>query len=164
MLLDKVLSNVYARAIELSFQGTVAPSSIAGWQPFYNATYDNANFSKLYAALSSITFLEESSSSAAGVSYKQKIYWKFPDNDAHRSERIALLHQIKFVKLKFTNKQDLVIGRNDYLQNTLPTITTSSDGQLCVVEIETQSIFPSGFTPNTGSFGFPCFIPVTFNP
>jgi hypothetical protein len=164
MLLDKVLSNVYARAIELSFQGNAVPSTITGWQPFYNTTFATTNFSKSYAAISSINFFEESVTSAAGVSYKQKISWKFPYNDAHRSERIALIHQIKFVKLKFTNKQDLVIGRNDYNQNTLPTIKTSSDGQLCVVEIETQSIFPSGFTPNIGSFGLPCFIPVTFNP
>lgn len=161
VLLDKVLSNVHACSIELVFEGDVVPSNITGWQPFYNSLFENATFEKAYASLSSIFFSEESIPSAAGTSYKQKLTWRFPEHDANRSERIALIHLIKFVKFKFTSGLDLIVGRNDVFQNAKPIIKVSSDGQLCVVEVETTSIYPAGFTPNPNAYGLPTFIPLS---
>jgi len=164
MLLDKVLSNVFACAIELSFNSNAVPSNIPGWQPFYNSTFINYDFQKAYATSASIFFSEESSTTPSGPSYKQKLTWRFPENDKNRAERIALIHQIKFVKFKFTNGLDLVVGRNDVNQNAKPQIKTSSDGQLCQVEVETISMVPAGFTPNLNSFGLPTFIPLSLIP
>ncbi len=161
-LLDKVLSNVHACGIELAFEGDAVPSNIIGWQPFYNSLFDNATFEKAYASLSSIFFNEESTPTPSGPSYKQKLTWRFPEHDPYRSERIALIHKIKFVKFKFTSGLDLVVGRNDVFQNAKPVIKVSSDGQLCVVEVETMSISPAGFTPNPNAYGLPTFIPLSF--
>lgn len=162
MLLDRVLSNVHACAIEIATQGNSLPSNIEGWQPFYNSIFVNADFQTCYASLQSIDFNEEGTSTASGPLYKQKLTWRFPENDQYRADRIAFIHKIKFVKFKFNNGTDLVFGRNDVDQNSPPNIKTSSDGQLCIVELETQSIFPSGFTPNFDAFGLPVFIPLSF--
>ena len=159
--LDRVKSNVHACAIEIAFTGIANPSVIEGWQPFYNSIFEASDFQKAYASLSSIDFGEESATTAAGTYWKQKASFRFPENDEYRSERIALLHKIKFVKFKFTNGRDLIIGRNDFNQNTLPSIKNASDGQLCQIDVESQSIFPSGFTPNPNTYGLPTFIPLS---
>jgi len=161
VLLDRVLSNIHACGIELVFEGDVVPSNITGWQPFYNSFFENATFEKAYASLSSIFFSEESIQGPAGTYYKQKATWRFPEHDANRSERIALIHLIKFIKFKFTSGLDLIVGRNDVFQNSKPIIKVSSDGQLCVVEVETTSIFPSGFTPNPSAYGLPNIVPLS---
>lgn len=161
-LLDKVLSNVHACAIEIAFEGDTIPSTITGWQPFHNSLFENATFHKAYATLSSLEFSEESISSASGTSFRQKIIWRFPENDKNRAERIALIHKIKFVKFIYTNGQHLVFGRNDISQNTKPKIQTNSNGQLCQVEMESLSISPAAFTPNPNWFGLPSLIPLSF--
>lgn len=163
-LLDKVTSNVYACGIELSFNASVLPSTIAGWQPFYNATFSNNDFQRAGTTPFSINFGKESVKTPAGVKYTQKAVFKFPENDKYRSERIALLQTIRFVKLKFTNYQDIIIGRNDFNQNTLPNIKSSSDGQFCIIEVTSISIFPSGFSSNPSLFGLPSLIPLTLTP
>jgi hypothetical protein len=160
-LLDRVITNVHACGIELAFQGEASPSHIEGWQPFYNSIFEGATFEKAYASMSSIFFEEQSVSSPSGPLYTQKATFRFPENDKFRAERIALIHQIKFVKFKFTNRLDLVIGRNDITTNSTPTIKVSSDGQLCQVELETKSIAPAGFTPNINAFGLPTFVPLS---
>ena len=162
MLLDRVLSNIHACAIELAFVGDTIPSNVSEWQPFYNSLFVAADFQKAYATHSSIEFNEEGTSTASGPLYKQKLIWRFPDSDEKRAQRIALIHKVKFVKFKFTEGPDLVFGRNDITQNSPPNIKTTSNGQLCQVEIETQSIFPSGYTTNTNPYSLPVFIPLIF--
>ena len=164
MILDKVISNVFACGIEVAFTGDASPSDITGWQPFYNSIFLNATFNKAYASISSLEFGEESETSVSGVSYNQKVTWRFPENDPQRSERIALLHTIKYLKFKFTNHSDYVLGRNDANQNTKPVVKVSSNGRLCQVEVSSKSIYPSGVTPNLNWFGLPTFIPLTLNP
>lgn len=161
-LLDKVLSNVHACGIELAFVGDTIPSNVDDWQPFYNSLLVATDFQKAYASVSSIEFNEEGISTTAGPSYKQKLVWRFPEADSKRAERIALIHKIKFVKFKFTNQKDLIFGRNDINQNSFPNIKTTSNGRLCQVEIETQSIFPSGYSPIGDIIGLPVFIPLIF--
>ena len=121
-LLDRVTTNSNICKVQLSFTGLAQASIIEGWQPFYNSTFLELDFKKTYAALSSIDFEEESTETAAGVAYDQKVVFRFPMNDPQRAQRIALMQKIKFVKLSHTNGLDLVVGRNDYNQNTPPKI------------------------------------------
>jgi hypothetical protein len=162
-LLDKVRSSSNICSIELSFDSVSVPSIIAGWQPFYNSIFENNDFKKAYASLSSIDFQEESQESIAGVSYEQKVSFRFPSTDLHRAERIALLQKIKFVKLKLTNGLDIIVGRNDFNQNTKPKVKVKMNQKVCEVNIESHSIFPSGYMPNLNAYGLPAFIPVTLN-
>lgn len=163
-ILDKVISNVHICGIEVAFEGSAVPSTIEGWQPFYNSIFEGADFQATYATFPTIFFEEESQTTAAGTSYIQKATYRFPEFDSQRAERIALLHQIKFIKCKFDNGLDLVIGRNDYDQNTKPEIKTVSDGQMCGVSVQSVSMTPAGFTPRLDAFGLPVLVPITLMP
>jgi len=162
-LLDKVYSNISCCSIEVAFAGISVPSITSGWQPFYNETFNGSNFIPAYSSISKINFSEESSTSAAGTSFKQKVEIQFPATDKNRAERIALLHKIKFVKVFLNDSTAIVIGRNDIKQNTPPNIKIKSNENLCAVEIETQSISPAGFTPLVSNGILP-LIPLIMNP
>ncbi len=162
-ILDRVNTRSFICGIELSFDTAVIPSIIEGWQVFYNSTFPNNNFVKAYGSRSSFDFKEEGTSSASGPAYKQKVTFRFPVTDQKRAERIALFQKIKFVKIKLSTGLDIVIGRNDFYQNTNPVVKMKTNEHLCEVEIETQSIFPSGFTPNLNIYGLPTYIPITLS-
>lgn len=164
-LLDKVFTNVNLCEVQVAFSGVPVASVIEGWQPFYNSTFENADFQKAYASLSSIDFKEQSQESKAGSFYKQQISFRFPNSDQFRADRIALFQKLKFIKLKQTNGLEIVIGRNDYFQNAKPKIVSKQNHQLCEIEVTVNSIFPSGYTPGQNfSFGLPTLIPLTLVP
>lgn len=162
-MLQKVMSNlVLLCGVELSFNRQVSPSSIAGWQPFYNSKHHSETnvWEKTYSTPLTIEFNEESSESNAGYSFKQKVTFRFKSADRNRSERLALFHQINYVKLKQTNGLMLVIGRNDFYQNTPPKITTKSDENITEISIESNSMFASGYVAPNTLFGLPALIPI----
>ncbi len=159
---DRVLANVIICGLKVTFIGSTKPSDIEGWQPFYNSLLVGADQQKLYASVGSVDFDEESANDDAGVYYTQKLTFRFPASDQYRAERIALLQKIKFVTISLTNGLDIVVGRNDYNQNTPPIVKVKTNEQLCSVEITSQSIFPSGYTPNPDAFGLPVFVPFSF--
>lgn len=144
-ILDRVTSRSNICNVQLSFTGLAKASITSGWQPFYNSSFEEADFQKAYATLSSIDYEEESNTTSAGTSYNQKVIFRFPMHDAKRAERIALMQKIKFVKLSFSNKIDIVLGRNDHNQNTKPRVKIKTNSRICEVAVESQSIFPSGF-------------------
>lgn len=161
-LLDKVLSNVHLCGVELSFDATAIPSVIEGWEPFYNSTFEDYDFQKAYASLSSIDFGEESSENNGGIFYKQKIVFRFPNSDKNRPSRIELLKKVKYIKLMQTNGLDILIGRNDSKQNAKPKMKIKQNEQLCEVSFESSSMYPSGYAPRTTAYGLPSLIPLTF--
>ncbi|WP_445458414.1 hypothetical protein [Flavobacterium sp. HNIBRBA15423] len=160
-LLDKVISNIHLCGVAVAINGTYKPSDIEGWQPFYNSTFENAEFNKAYASISSINYNEESINSPSGVSFKSKVSFRFPNSDPNKSERIEFFRKVKFIKLKQTNGLDIIIGRNDFNQNAKPKIKVKMNEQLCEVSFESESISPSGFSPSENSFGLPVLIPLT---
>lgn len=160
-LLDRVKVNPNICGVELAFNGALVPATIPDWQQFYNSIGFELDFAKIYVGLGSVNFEEESDESAAGISYRQKISIRFPSNDLNRSERLALMQKVRFVKLKLSNGLDLVIGRNDYHQNARPKIKIKTNAKLAEVVFETVSIFPAGFVPSVGPYGFPALIPLT---
>lgn len=159
-LLDKVTENVKICGVEISLIGDAIPSTLEDWQLFYNSTFANNSFQKTHSGKSTLEFSEESIESPAGVAYKQKVSFKFPSTDIKRAERIALLMQLKFIKLKLTNGLEILIGRNDYNQNTKPNVKLKGNEQLSEIEVESLSIFPSGFTPTSINDGENPQIPV----
>lgn len=160
-LLDKVKDRAFICGVEISFNATAIPSAIQDWQQFFNSTFSSLDFQKAYSGKSYINFGEESVESAAGTSYKQKMSFRFPVTDHQRAERISEFKKIKFAKLKISNGLDIVIGRNDFHQNTKPVVKITADEHMCEVAVESQSIFPSGFTPNPNRYGLPTYVPVT---
>lgn len=158
--LDRIRTNANICSVEIAFNGISVPSALEGWQPFYNSTFKDADFTEAYATITTLDFAEESNESPAGTSYKQKVTFRFPSNDKNRAKRIALLQKTKFVKLNLSEGQSIVIGRNDYNQNTAPKIGIKTNHHLCEISIESTSIFPSGFVPSTNTYGLPSFIPL----
>ena len=160
-LLDRAKVNVRICGVELAFNGQLTASSIPDWQQFYNSAMVQADFSKTYVGLASVAFEESSEELSAGTLYKQKVVFSFPNADGNRSERLALLSRIKFVKLKLSDGRDIVIGRNDYKQNARPKIKIEANIQKGSASIETVSITPSGFVANASAYQLPSFIPLT---
>lgn len=160
-LLDRAKVNVRICGVELAFNGQLTASSIPDWQQFYNSAMVLTDFRKTYVGLASVAFEESSEELSAGTLYKQKIVFSFPNADGNRSERLALLSRIKFVKLKLSDGRDLVIGRNDYKQNARPKIKIEANLQKGSVSIETVSITPSGYVANANAYQLPSFIPLT---
>lgn len=160
-LLDRAKVNVRICGVELAFNGQLTASSIPDWQQFYNSAMVQTDFSKIYVGLASVAFEESSEELSAGTLYKQKVVFSFPNADGNRSERLALLSRIKFVKLKLSDGRDIVIGRNDYKQNARPKIKIESNVQKGSASIETVSITPSGFVANASAYQLPSFIPLT---
>lgn len=160
-ILDKVADNPNICGVELAFTGTLLPSDIPDWQQFFNSKMVDTDFTKTHIGLGSVSFGEESSQGTGGTMYKQVVSIRFPSTDGNRSNRIALMHKVKFVKLKLTNGRDLVIGRNDVQQNSRPKIQVKTNSKTAEAQFETVSIFPCGFVMNPNTYGLPALIPVT---
>ena len=163
VLSNKVKTNPTICGIEFCFGGSLVPSTIEGWQPFYNSMMSDAEFFEAYSGKSYLQFAEVSNTTTSGTSYTQTIQLRFPATDTKRAERLELIRKVKFVKLKLSNGLDLVVGRNDFFQNTSPKVTIKSTIQAAEAEIECISIMPSGYVPNADAFGLPVFIPLSFN-
>jgi hypothetical protein len=162
-LLDKVIVNPEICAVELAFAGGLLPSNIPDWQQFYNSQMVGTDFSKTHIGLGSVSFGEESQDSPSGTSYKQSVTIRFPSSDGNRSERLALMQRVTFVKLKLTTGLDVVIGRNDFFQNARPKIKIATNIKTAEVKFETVSIFPSGFGRLNTTIVFPQLIPLILN-
>lgn len=147
--------------IQLDFGGTLIPSNIVGFQPFFNSVAQNAQFQNIYHGKSTVSFSEESSKSAAGISWKQKIVFRFPVTDSMRATTLSNLHKIKSVKIELTNGLFLVIGRNDFFQNKRPDIAITANEKMAALEISSLSISPAGFIPDLKQYQLPAFIPLT---
>ena len=159
---DKVRSVPNICGIEIAFSGRMKPSTIEGYQAFYNSIPDNAAFQKQYASKAAIAFEEESEESAAGTSYRQRLLFRFPSSDNLRADRIEMLKKVRYIKIQLTNKQHFVIGRNDFEQNARPRLQVKTNEKLAQVEVETVSIFPTDYTPSFTAGGLPDFIPISF--
>lgn len=160
-LLERVKDNPNICSVELAFSGELTAANIPEWQPFFNSSMFAVDFSKTHIGLGSVAFAEESQESPAGTSYKQSVIIRFPSSDKNRSERIALMDKVRFVKLKLTNGLDLVIGRNDFTQNARPRIKIKTNIKTAEAEFETVSIFPSGFVTDENAIGLPTLIPIS---
>lgn len=160
-LLDRVKDTPFICGVELAFNGELSPSSIPDWQPFYNSSTIATDFAKTHIGFASVSFEEESQESPAGTSYKQSCTFRFPATDARRSERIALMDRVRFVKLNLTNGLDLVIGRNDIQQNARPRINIKTNTKTAEAKFETVSITSSGFVSDASAVGLPTLIPIS---
>ena len=145
-MLDRVTDNVHICGIEIATNGKAIPSVNDNWQRLYNSIFEDDDFQKAYAGLSSLQFAEESVKSQAGMYFKQKVTFRFPTTDLLRADRLMFFSKIKFIKLLLTNGLEIVVGRNDFEQNAKPVVEIKTNQQVAEVEVNTSSIFPSGYT------------------
>lgn len=160
-MFGKVQSTPSICAIKVSFDGSIAPSNIPEWQPFYNSFLSQTDSEKIYFGFGSVSFTEESENSNAGTSYKQTLTIQFPSTDKKRSERLAMLSRAKFIAIVLTSGLEIILGRNDIAQNARPKTKMESNIKKAQLQFQTTSIFPSGFTPSAEAFGLP-LIPISW--
>lgn len=162
LISERVYSNPHICGIQLDVSGQEFASGKFDSQPFYNTNISQGNFKEVYHSKGSARFSEESSDSVSGTVYAQRIQLRFPSNDAQRSVRIEELRRVKFLSLAFSNGEQVIIGRNDFFQNTRPKVKVTSNEKTTEVEFRTSSIFPIGFFENTAAYGFVYEFPVSF--
>lgn len=121
-----------------------------------------AAYQDIYASLSAIQFVQKSSSSRSGDSFLQQLRFQFPNGDKQMGSRIQEILQTRYMIMKLTNGEFMIIGRNDIDQNTRPKITTESNTRTTQITFECVSIFPAGrFTDLSGKL-LPDFVPLSF--
>lgn len=147
--------------IDIGFQGNAIPSSIAGYQPFYNSILVDYNFQAAYHGVSTVSFTEENVHTTAGYSWKQKLTFRFPTADRDRALRLTEFQKITYAKIKMSSGLHLLLGRNDFEQNKKPAVSISVSGTMAILEISTESVFATGYTPNFDAYGLPTFVPIT---
>lgn len=155
-------NNLHVCGIEIDFTSLVFPEAYTGEQPFYNSVSINSDFQSVYYSKGKVSFKEDSSESKAGVSYNQKVSFRFPNSDGKRAERIEEFRKARFVVIKFSDKSKLMVGRNDFDQNAKPKIKISSNTKTTLVEFSSNSIFPLGYFTYLEDTGFPIEIPINF--
>jgi hypothetical protein len=141
----KVPQNPYPCKIYIDFSGQMVASNSQGIASFYNSKSVDATWFEIYSGKAAIGFGEESAETAAGTIYTQKLEIRFPSNDSLRAVRLDYLRKAKFIAIKLTDKRYLVLGRNDYLQNKKPSISTESNEKLTAVTFGNRSLFPAAF-------------------
>ena len=154
LLTEKVNLGPHICGLEVDLAAKEFAAGNFNLQPFYNSNLSNSDFNKVYTSTGSIRFRENSNESGVGVSYTQQVTMKFPSNDENRSQRIESLRSIKFISIKLSDDKKILIGRNDFFQNTKPKFSLSSNEKVTQVQFTTQSIFPVGFFGNTVPYGF----------
>jgi hypothetical protein len=162
LISERVYSNPHICGIQLDVSAKEFAAGNLDTQPFYNTNITEGAFKEVYYSIGSARFSETSSESASGILYTQKVAIKFPSNDKYRSKRLEELRSAKFLAVKFSNNNKLILGRNDFFQNTRPKVTVSSNEKVTQVNFETVSVFPSGFFENTAAYGFVYELPVSF--
>lgn len=146
--------------IELAYSATVLPSVLEGYQPFANNFLEEGDFEKAHFGKASVSLAEESGETNAGIPYNQKLTIQFPTSDAARATRLAAFPKVRYIKIILSTGKVLLMGRNDFEQNTRPTVQTKATEHMAQVSFETVSITPLGYLPNPEASGLPDSIPI----
>ncbi len=160
VLAEKVpyLKNICGIAIDLS--ALPVPSYSESGQPFYDSFLASSAAQSVYFGKRSVSFSEESKETAAGTSWEIKASITFPNSDAQRAHRIEEFRKAKYLIVQLSGGNALFLGRNDYFQNTTPTIKIKSNEQLTMVEFSPLAMMPTGFLPNYNPGLLPHDVPV----
>ncbi|KAA2218272.1 hypothetical protein [Maribacter flavus] len=159
---SRVFANPHICGIQLDVSAKEFAAGKLDTQPFYNTNISQGNFQEVYYSTGSARFSESGEDSENGMLYRQRVTIKFPSNDKYRSQRLEELRKIKFLSVKLSNELKLILGRNDFFQNTAPEINFSSTEKSTQVQFTTYSVFPIGFFENTAAYGFVYEIPISF--
>ena len=152
------LKNICGIAIDLS--AVPAPSYSENNQPFYDSYLLESAAQSVYFGKRSVKFEESGKESRAGLSYEVKVSITFPGSDKDRALRIEEFRKAKYVIVQLSGGLTFLIGRNDFLQNTKPSVEIKTTEQLVQVTYTVETMAPSGFLPEYNSGLLPHSVPV----
>ena len=158
---DRVHLNPFICKVLFDFSGTATP--VAGnqvLQNFYDTAFDSAaDFQEIYNSKGKVRFSEEGEQTSAGMLYTQKLVIQFPNGDLKRSERVENLTKVKHIAIGLTTSKNIILGRNDFYQNTRPKVKIETNEKTAAISFTFKSIFTCGYTALSGQNVFPFVIP-----
>lgn len=128
-------------------------------QNFFDTITEDFAYEQIYTTQSKSSFQESSSKSRAGYKYDQQLNLSFPITAIDRSAKLKHLEMVKYVAIELTNGRFFFMGRNDTRQNKAVQITYTTDERTANIQVNNQSIFPTGYTFLEALLGFPFIIP-----
>ena len=159
-LSQKVKVQPYICKIFMDNEGHAIP--LAGsqiFQNFYDTQLESSNFKEFYNSKGKASFSEQSSDTRSGVIYTQTLTIQFPNGDLKRSERINTIKSLKFIGIGLTNGKSILLGRNDFYQNTLPKTKILSTEKTTSITFTVKSMITSGYLSVNTLGGFPYILP-----
>ena len=136
--------------------------SAIGEKGFTDTVLLEAAYQDIYSSISTIRFSQKSTPSRSGDSFTQQVQFQFPNGDKEMAARLQEILQTRYMIMKLTNGELMIIGRNDIDQNTRPKITSENNTRTTQITFESVSIFPAGrFTDLSGKL-MPDFVPLSF--
>lgn len=114
----------------------------------------------VYASISSLQYVQTSQRNKPGQEYNQKFQFQFPNGDTLIANRIEEIMTARVLILSLTDGSNMVLGRNDYYQNTRPTITSTNNTRTTQITFSCNSIFPVGKYTTLVASLLPQFFPI----
>jgi len=158
MLSEKITDYPYICGVFFSFEEQISHVVGATLQQNFFDALPPASFEKVYVTKSKTGFQESFQNNASGGVYTQQVTISMPRSSYDRSEKIKKIIAARFIMLKLSNGRILVIGQNDYKQNTKIKASYIANEHLAQFQFTNRSIFPIGYTELEG-IGFPYHIP-----
>lgn len=162
-LAQRDFSNPYICKLLFDTSGEAFPMANANvLQNFYDSTFpDTQNFEAVYYSKGKVSFSENGEKTRAGMMYEQKLEFGFPSGDGQRSRRFEELLRTKYIGIVLTNNKMILLGRNDWKQNTAPNLKIKTDQKSVVVSFSQRTMFACGYSALSGISGFPYLLPST---
>ncbi len=144
-------SHPFICGVLFNYSGEIVPASDTEvFQSFYDSDFVDADFVSIYNTKSKTSYKEKGKTSRSGMEYTQTLTLRIPIGDSQRSLRIEKLTMVKNVAIELTNGAIIVMGRNDFYQNTAPIIETEASENQLSLKIASKSMFSSGYSALSG--------------
>lgn len=146
--------------LEIDVSGIAAPAAVDYLDRFYDSTLTGSQRRGVYYGFKSLRFRESEKRTAAGTHYEQEVSFHFPNHDHDAIARVNEFKKAKYLLIKNSHGQVMILGRNDHAQNRPPICTIERDQNLTQVTYKTMSIEMIGFT-DVNLQGLPHDVPLT---
>lgn len=147
--------------LRLVTDASILPAARGSQQPFFNTHYSSGNIKPAYFGRSTISYSQTGKDTPSGHLYEQRLSVSFRNSDLLNAKRIEEYRSVKFIIIKMDGVE-LILGRNDYFQNTSPVAEIQNTINNVEVSYRTFSIFPLGTSNGSADHLFGEDIPINF--
>lgn len=148
--------------IQLATRATIKPAPNGSLQPFHNTYTENSIVKPIYFGKATAALSQEGSTTKAGMLYNQALKIRFPNGDLLEASRIQEYASVKYIYIKMSGGLVFFFGRNDFQQNSKPTVSIKNTANIVEVTYASSSIFPMGLTNGSADHLLGEDIPLNF--
>lgn len=131
--------------LEIDLTGTAVPASVDFLDRFYDSSLTGDTRKGVYYGFKSLRFREIEKRTAAGTHYEQEISFHFPNHDHDAIARVNEFRKARYLLIKNSHNQVLIMGRNDHKQNRPPICIVERNENLTQIKYKTMSLHMLGF-------------------